>query len=282
MENPFHVIMVEKSNEALMEIILRMHDDYQPEAVDAARNELIRRNLTHDQIEQLTDWIHQKEAAEQEKRKNKLSWIESVKRYFYIPNDLPLNLKWGAWLIYISLLMDIIRVILLRHQDIAHTAIDGKTILPGILFVLIAYMIHTGKDWARLIFLSFLFTRLVLYPFYLISSFQTGLPFGILLSLALTARILALFLLFSRSTTDWYLTSGIQPNDFRIREMRKSVISLVIALVFGAYMFKPVWLYFNKLTEQSIVLTLLLVMGDAVLLVWMFFFWYGYMRRNFI
>lgn len=265
-----------------MEIILRMQDDYQPEAVDAARSELIRRNLTHDQIEQLTDWIHQKEAAEQEKRKNKISWIESVKRYFYIPNDLPLNLKWGAWLIYISLLMDITRVILLHHQGITHSAIGGKTILTGISFVLIAYMLHTGKDWARLIFLSFLFTHLVLYPFYLISSFQAGLSFGILLSIALTARVLSLFLLFSRSATDWYQAKGVKSKDFRTREMRKSVISLVVTLIFGAYMFKPVLLYFNELTEQSIVLTLLLVMGDAVLLVWMFFFWYGYMRRNFM
>lgn len=281
MENRFTSVMSERSNEELMEILLRKRDDYQSEAVDAARNELRRRNLTQQQFEEITDLIHQKKEQEREKQKNQQTWLESSKNYFRIPSDLPFSIGFGAWLIYITLLIDAIRMVLLTKEGIVHSGIDGPIILTVLVYIFIGYMIHAGKNWARLLFLTFLFTHLVFYPFYIESNFQTGISFGILISSAFAGRLLALLLLFGQTAKNWYRKRYGSIQSIQNVEMRKSILALVITLLFGAYMFRPIINYFYELKTYSLWMTLLVILGDALLLILIFFLWYGYLRREF-
>lgn len=281
MENRFTSIMAERTNEELMEILLRRREDYQPEAVDAARSELRSRNLSLQQIEEITDLIQQREEQEREKQENQQTWFESMKDYFRIPADLPGNIKLGAWLIYLSLLLDILRVYLLNHQGIIHSSPGFPTVLATVAYVCIAYMIHAGKNWARLLFITFLFTQLLLYPFYLESSFQTGIIFGSLTSAALAARLAALALLFAKPAKCWYRNNHGTIEALKNFQMRSPVISLIIALLFGAYMFRPIIAYFDQLRAYSVWMTWLVVLGDTILLILIFFLWYGYLHREF-
>jgi len=281
MENQFTTIMAERSNEELMEILLRKRNDYQKEAVDAARSELSRRNLSPEQIEEITDLIQQRDEQEREKLENRISWFESKKNYFRIPSDLPVTIKLGALLIYLSLILDISRVFLLNHQGIIYSKPGVPTILATLFFVFVAYMIHTGKNWARILFITFLFTHLLFYPFYLESSFQTGITFGSLISAALAARLLALVLLFAKPAKEWYRKKHGTFQTYYNLQMRKPVIALIIAILFGAYMFRPIIIYFDQLKAYSIWMTLLLISGNLVLLFLVYFLWYGYLRREF-
>jgi len=281
MENRFMNIMEERSNEELMEILLRKRNDYQSEAVDAARSELGRRNLTPEEIEEITDMIQQREAQEKEKKEHLQSWFEAGRNYFRIPDDLPPAIKLGAWLIYITLFIDGFRVYLLAKEGLVHSGIDGPTVLLTMIYLIIGYMIHTGKNWARLLFLTFLFTHLVLYPFYIDSSFQTGTTFGVLISAAFAGRLGALFLLFGKPSRKWYRKRHGSIQSLQKVEMRKSILALVITLLFGAYMFRPVIAYFSQLNAISSWMTVLVILGDLVLLSLIFFLWYGYLRRDF-
>lgn len=52
MTNNFKQVMEQKSDSQLLEIVTKLKADYQPEAVVAAQNEIEKRNLTGEQIEQ--------------------------------------------------------------------------------------------------------------------------------------------------------------------------------------------------------------------------------------
>lgn len=61
MKGDFTKIMEQKSDSDLLEIVTKLKDDYQPEAVVAAQNEIEKRNLTGTQIEQANLEIDEKE-----------------------------------------------------------------------------------------------------------------------------------------------------------------------------------------------------------------------------
>ncbi|MCF8335957.1 MAG: hypothetical protein K9H65_05080 [Bacteroidales bacterium] len=281
MENRFTSIMTERSNEELMEILLRRRNDYQSEAVDAARSELKRRNLSQQQFEEITDLIQLREEQERKKQEDRQSWFESRKNYFKVPSDLPVYVRLGAWLIYLSLLLDVLRVFLLNYHGIIYSSPDVPAILATLIYLFITYMIHTGKNWARLLFVTFLFTHLLLYPFYLESGFQTGIIVGFLITASLSVRLLALALLFSKSAKNWYRRKHGTVETLKNLQLRKPVMALIIAILFGAYMFRPIIMYFYELKTYSLWLTMLIILVDLILLILIFFLWYGYLRREF-
>lgn len=57
----FRNVMEQKSDSDLLEIVTKLKNDYQPEAVVAAQNEIEKRNLTETQIEQANIEIEEKE-----------------------------------------------------------------------------------------------------------------------------------------------------------------------------------------------------------------------------
>lgn len=282
MENRFTSVMAERSNEELMDILLTKRSEYQHEAVDAARCELRRRNLSHEQIEEITDMIHQRQQLEEARKARTQSWLARQKEYFSIPQDLPGKIKIGAVLIYAGLVIDVFRLFLLNYKDIVHSSVDGAIFLLLVFYLFLGYMIHTGKNWARLVFVSILCSHLVFYPFYIQSSFQTATLFGVLISTSMVSRLIALALLFSKTTSAWYRDKrkAQQSPDSDI-EMRKPVLAVIITLLFGAYMIQPLIASFGELKSYSPGITGLIVAGNLILLVLIFFLWYGYLRREF-
>ena len=60
MTNDFTTVMEQKSDSELLEIVTKLKDDYQPEAVAAAQNEIGKRNLSETQFEQAKFEIEEK------------------------------------------------------------------------------------------------------------------------------------------------------------------------------------------------------------------------------
>ena len=73
MTNDFTTVMEQKSDSELLEIVTKLKDDYQPEAVAAAQNEIGKRNLSETQFEQAGFEIEEKERKNHEKENEPLS-----------------------------------------------------------------------------------------------------------------------------------------------------------------------------------------------------------------
>jgi len=65
MKNEFTHIMQNHSDEELFEIVTRFENDYQPEAVLAAKEELKKRNIPNEQIERIREFVKVKELKEE-------------------------------------------------------------------------------------------------------------------------------------------------------------------------------------------------------------------------
>lgn len=64
--------MTKRSNSELLEIVTKLKDDYQPEAVESAKEEIQSRNLTNDLIELAKSELASKEVEEVDKGNAKL------------------------------------------------------------------------------------------------------------------------------------------------------------------------------------------------------------------
>ena len=63
MDNKFIEAMEKRSDSELLEIVTKLRNDYQPEAVEAAELVIKNRNLSTDQIEQAKQEIKEKEIS---------------------------------------------------------------------------------------------------------------------------------------------------------------------------------------------------------------------------
>ncbi len=73
MDNKFIEAMEKRSDSELLEIVTKLRNDYQPEAVDAAELVINDRNLSTDQIEQAKQEIKEKEISNAEKENESLN-----------------------------------------------------------------------------------------------------------------------------------------------------------------------------------------------------------------
>jgi len=72
MGNNFTEVMTKKSDSELLEIVTKLKDDYQPDAVEAAREEIKNRNLSDEKIKQAENEIKEKETKEKDKENEPL------------------------------------------------------------------------------------------------------------------------------------------------------------------------------------------------------------------
>ncbi len=72
MTNDFIEVMIKKSDSELLEIVAKLKDDYQPEAVLAAENEIKNRNLSATKIEQAEMVLKEKEKENLDKENEPL------------------------------------------------------------------------------------------------------------------------------------------------------------------------------------------------------------------
>lgn len=78
MINSFTEVMVQKSDSELLEIVTKLKDDYQQEAVVAAQNEIEKRNLSVGQVEQAELEIEEKEKKNSERENNPLGFGQKI------------------------------------------------------------------------------------------------------------------------------------------------------------------------------------------------------------
>lgn len=79
MKQDFTEVMSKRTDEELIEIVKVKRDDYQPEAVEAAENELQKRQVDPDQIEQVKQELTEKETKKKEFDSSKVtSWTRLI------------------------------------------------------------------------------------------------------------------------------------------------------------------------------------------------------------
>ena len=91
MENDFTEVMVKRSDSELIEIVTKLKDDYQPEAVTAAELEIKKRNLSTDQIEKAQTELKQKEITIAEKENEPLGTGQKIMFFIFFWGVIP----WG-------------------------------------------------------------------------------------------------------------------------------------------------------------------------------------------
>lgn len=85
----FTKVMEQKSDSDLLEIVTKFKDDYQPEAVVAAKNEIEKRNLTGTQIEQANIEIEEKEKKYFERKNEPLGAGQKMLFLFFFWGIIP-------------------------------------------------------------------------------------------------------------------------------------------------------------------------------------------------
>ena len=82
MENMLNLIMAEKSTSELLEITTRLRDDYRQEAIEAAENEIKKRDLSKKDLEIAKEEMIENDNALQKKANESLDIIQ--KSLFFI------------------------------------------------------------------------------------------------------------------------------------------------------------------------------------------------------
>lgn len=95
MENKFTKIMNEKADYELLEIVTKLKDDYQLEAVKAAKKELESRNLDNTEIEKAQSQLERKEQIKNNIKQKPLEAGYKILFFFFGWGILP-------WLIAIT------------------------------------------------------------------------------------------------------------------------------------------------------------------------------------
>ncbi len=91
MANDFTEVMKKRSDSELLEIVTKLKDDYQPEAVNAAELKIKKRNLSTDQIEKAQTELKQKEITKTEKENEPLGTGQKILFFIFFWGVIP----WG-------------------------------------------------------------------------------------------------------------------------------------------------------------------------------------------
>ena len=89
MGNNFTDVMIKKTDSELLEIVTKLKDDYQPEAVEAAKEEIKNRNLSDDKIEQAEKEIIEKETIQSDKEKEPLETVQRIMFFIFFWGVIP-------------------------------------------------------------------------------------------------------------------------------------------------------------------------------------------------
>ena len=89
MANKFTEIMAKRSDSELLEIVTKLKDDYQPEAVLAAELEIKNRNLSNEQLEKAKIEIKEKEISLAEKENEPLETGQKILFFIFFWGVIP-------------------------------------------------------------------------------------------------------------------------------------------------------------------------------------------------
>jgi hypothetical protein len=89
MDNKFIDVMEKRSDSELLEIVTKLRDDYQPEAIEAAELEIKKRDLSTDQIEQAKQELKEKELSLEERKNESLSVGQRILFFIFFWGIIP-------------------------------------------------------------------------------------------------------------------------------------------------------------------------------------------------
>ena len=89
MENKFAEAMSKRSDSELLEIVTKLRNDYQPEAVEAGEIEIKKRNLSTEQIEKAKEEIIVKEISLKEREKEPLGTGQKIMFFIFFWGIIP-------------------------------------------------------------------------------------------------------------------------------------------------------------------------------------------------
>jgi uncharacterized membrane protein YdbT with pleckstrin-like domain len=85
----FTEVMKKRSDSELLEIVTKLKNDYQPEAVEAAREEIKNRNLSQEQIDQAENEIKEKEKIEKDREGEPLETGQRIMFFIFFWGIVP-------------------------------------------------------------------------------------------------------------------------------------------------------------------------------------------------
>ena len=89
MGNDFTEVMNKKSDSELLEIVTKLKDDYQPEAVEAANEEIKNRNLSDEKIKHAEKEIIEKKTKQKDKENEPLETVQRIMFFIFCWGVIP-------------------------------------------------------------------------------------------------------------------------------------------------------------------------------------------------
>jgi hypothetical protein len=89
MDTKFIEVMEKRSDSELLEIVTKLRDDYQPDAIEAAVLVIEQRNLSTDQVEQAKEEIKAKELSLAERENESLSIGQKILFFIFFWGIIP-------------------------------------------------------------------------------------------------------------------------------------------------------------------------------------------------
>jgi ABC-type molybdate transport system ATPase subunit len=89
MDTKFIEVMEKRSDSELLEIVTKLRDDYQPDAIEAAELVIKQRNLSTDQVEQAKEEIKAKELSLAERENESLSIGQKILFFIFFWGIIP-------------------------------------------------------------------------------------------------------------------------------------------------------------------------------------------------
>ena len=176
----------------------------------AAIWELEKRNECNDELERIKSSLENKLTS-----RRKIQHEHNSE--FSPPPDLPRIIRDAVYMLYASVGIGFVELIFTakfskeiftQHPTIVYQALFSLGVI-GFL----SYMIHLGKDWARITFLIIFLIGMLGFPFILVEKFMISPIVGVLTISTTLFQALALILLLTKKAGKWYKFQKSKSNE---------------------------------------------------------------------
>lgn len=146
------------------------------------------------------------------------SVISTLRNKLGIPSGLTKKISIAAYLIYISMLLEVFHLLFFDSGKIMVSVISVDNLLVDFISVLIlgilGYIIHLGKQWARDVFVVIVIFAVIQLPFVLIFNSSYSLPNILIYGVEVGLQLFATILLLHKDVREWYNSKKIIFTEF--------------------------------------------------------------------
>lgn len=136
------------------------------------------------------------------------SVISTSRNKLGIPLNLPKKISIAAYLIYISMFLEVFHILFFDSGKIMVSIISIDNLLvdfiPVLMLGTLGYIIHLGKQWARDVFVVIVIFTVIQTPFVLIFDSSYSLPNILLHGVEVGLQLFATILLLHKEVREWY------------------------------------------------------------------------------